>query len=367
MAPHTPIASTAQPTNSNSLKSASNLTSPKNLAQVQILLNNNNIFSDDEAAILRNPQVMELANEIVLTPRGSEMSDESAQQAKGVRSKYQYRPENTFVINFMTEIIQLDRQVKAPLPSEGDGDDSETSQTAAKWISQAWGKDHLDSNWNGPFNSASVPQLKTDPSSNSILCMLEQRVKNPKPDLAFGLFKSAFDNDDQEINAYLSNFTSLSSELYHVFFVIEAKNVEGSLVDATLQAAPSGAAMVFATRNFNDSVMKDVEEEAQIGADLRSIAFSLALTPDLATLWVHWADVGEEKVSYHMNCVNSYNFCGPRALASLKDLRHDIDNVLDWGTLTRKVKIRKVCSGTRERLEREKAERGPSQAKKRRV
>ena len=82
--------------------------------------------------------------------------------------------------------------------------------------------------------------------------------------------------------------------------------------------------LVHARMKLNAEATK-VGEDLPTGADLESIAFSLAIVPSVAHMWVHWAEIkstppgnngesmkrGDDKaqrVAYHMNLVGSYDF-----------------------------------------------------------
>ena len=66
------------------------------------------------------------------------------------------------------------------------------------------------------------------------------------------------------------------------------------------------------------------------GADLDSFAFTLALVPTYAQIYVHWAEVGAvgEAVSYRMKVMGIYVM---RTKQSVNSLRQAIQNIHDWG------------------------------------
>ena len=124
----------------------------------------------------------------------------------------------------------------------------------------------------------------------------------------------------------------------------------------------------------------EVGEELPTGADLESIAFSLAIIPSLAHLWVHWVEIkstppenhgesmkwGDHKVqsvAYHMNLVGSYDFQSWHR-DDFALLRRDIESVLDWGTPKRKHEVKNVLKRIASKLEQEKGDDAPRPAKK---
>ena len=79
-----------------------------------------------------------------------------------------------------------------------------------------------------------------------------------------------------------------------------------------------------------------------LGGDPQCIAYSLAVTPSSAEMFVHWAEVrGEADVIFHMNFLKDYSLKDHNC-EGFANLRHDIDTVLDWGTLQSKQKIKNI-------------------------
>lgn len=199
-------------------------------------------------------------------------------------------------------------------------------------------KTFLRSNWNANFDRGVLPLLdkpKNDRTLNELLA--KWRIETPRPDIAYGLKKEAFTHDEQFINSSCAA-SQISQHLYHTFFLVEAKSVKNSLIDeAENQCCRSGASMVNARRIFN----AEAGEISSPGADLTSIAFSLALTPSFGNLFVHWAEVlDDDKTIFHMSFIVSYPL---RMRSGIVDMKHDIDNILDWGTLRRKNELKQVC------------------------
>ena len=78
------------------------------------------------------------------------------------------------------------------------------------------------------------------------------------------------------------------------------------------------------------------------GPDMTTPVFSLAVTPNVISLLVHWAEVDEGgQTWYHTSHVFTYALENPGVG---KDLRHDLDNLLDWGTLNRKAEVVKTLN-----------------------
>lgn len=250
----------------------------------------------------------------------------------------------------------------------------EDEEGAIRWIETAWKKDHLRCNWNADFTRGSVPPLINLDPVLKIHTEKAPRVKNPKPDLTYGLLQAAFSKNEQDIND--EHGADLSVGIVHPFFVVEAKIAERSPAEAENQYARGGAAMVRLKRKFNslaEGTYKDKEaqhgedgdhlagqmshnkEEVPIDhyrTDTKSFAFSLALIPQFATMLLHWAEEAFSKegklltINWHAAHVAQYLL---RDSAPWIELHRDIDNVLDWGTLTRKQELKELCNKIWER------------------
>ena len=289
---------------------------------------------EDDEAFERCSGIKDAALEIIQGDRNSGMQPGSRDEIQEVRKIFATGNEFTFLVELWAILLHKTRDVRQLDP-----------QGKIGWIKQAWRKDYLRTNWGADFLRDSVPAIKK-PDDKVLAKLLESlpRIQNPRPDLTYGLRQEAFGETERRIIHTWNKFTVLSADLYQAFFLVEVKSAEGTIEDAENQCCRGGAALVHARRQFNAKATLDDDDEnlPLVGADLRSFAFSLALVPSKAHMFVHWAEVKEKDVRYHMNLVNSYDF---RALSgdAFEHLRHDIDNVLDWGTLKRKREITGVC------------------------
>ena len=86
--------------------------------------------------------------------------------------------------------------------------------------------------------------------------------------------------------------------------------------------------------------------------DTKSFTFSLAIVPRNARMFVHWAEDAYSKegvlltTNWHANELHTYNLKFPEPWI---ELHRDMDNVLDWGTLTRKKELKELCHKILER------------------
>ena len=277
--------------------------------------------------------------------------------------------EMTFLVNVWTKFWGGKNTRLVKWTADGELEDEEA---AIEWIETAWGKDHLKCNWNSDFTRGSIPPLKYLDRDLKALADSAPKVKNPKPDLTYGLLAAAFEADAQRVND--KNGAGLVTNGVHPFFIVEAKSAERPIDEAQNQCARGGAAMVRLKRKF-DSLAEGTytDEEAQhegdedssnkqrfpidhYRTDDQSFAFSLAIVPQYAKLFVHWAEEAYSKegelvtINWHANWVTDYNLVSPAAWI---ELHHDVDNILDWGVLTRKKELDDLCKKILEREQKE--------------
>ena len=120
------------------------------------------------------------------------------------------------------------------------------------------------------------------------------RVKVLIPDLVYGLRAVEADELEQMIQDDLGQYYGLSQEIRHAFFIVKAKSSEGTIGDAEDQCFRGGAALIHVRMKWVAEAVCDilaVGEDLPTGADLESIAFSLAVVPLYAHMFVHRAEV----------------------------------------------------------------------------
>ena len=249
--------------------------------------------------------------------------------------------------------------------------DLENEKEAIQWIETAWEKDHLKCNWGTDCVRGSVPPLVVLDNNLRIYTDHAPRVKNPKPDLAYGLKHTALSEQEQRVNHDYG--ATLSPYMDHPFFIVEAKNAENGLYEAANQCARGGAAMVRLMRKFNmlaEGTFKDYESQQgknkdgndltnqtsqnkekipidHYQTDAKSFAFSLAIHPSDATMFVHWAEEAFSKegklltINWHASHISHYWLQEEEPWI---ELHRDIDNILDWGVLARRQELEALCS-----------------------
>lgn len=152
---------------------------------------------------------------------------------------------------------------------------------------------------------------------------LYSRMLESRPNMLYELRNLAFVGEEQKINAVHSQCTEISCGVFHAFFITECKNFPDTMTEAETRACSNNAALMSAARRFNALVEKPIYE----GTNLQSFDFSLALTPSLASLHVHWAKVSSNsKVAYHMHQISSFDSGNEEYVKVLCD---DMGSILD--------------------------------------
>ena len=371
-----PATATPDKKRTRSTKDSGTTTDGGSVRGVRNLLSRNNILIKDLKAEERGQFLIQKARDIVKGARQSAMRSERAQELRYLANKHATDNELTFLVEVWRRLLNDTRQARPELLAENIGE-------AIKWLETAWTHDNLKCNWGADFATKSIPPV-TVPDDDPELKELANdipTVSNPRPDLAYGLEKDAFTQREQMLNE--EHGTRLSPNMDHPFFVVEAKSCSGPIEEAENQCARAGSAMVSLTRRFNDLAEKagSDDHEGQTSdqdtgssnhptppassnnpnpsattnssppsfPDDTSFSFSLALVPTKAHLFVNWAEVtpnAKEPTQpphtvWQMNTIDSYDLEKPDAWP---ELRRDLDNVLDWGTLTRKRQLQATCA-----------------------
>lgn len=211
-----------------------------------------------------------------------------------------------------------------------------------------WDKDHLRKARDEYFAQVCVPVIDT--KDNDLLATLLAKLpgmKTPKPDLAYGFGgPGTFSEIKREINDLYPHFSEVSKLLYHTFFIAEFKSHQGSTEDAENQTCRGGASTTSATIGLKG--LAGIVDSDDGHDDDGSLAFSLAMTPTLAGLYVHRDGCSRNgEPAYHMYSVSSY------VLGQEDDyprLRTAINNMLAWGVDMRKAYIKVVLADVQERV-----------------
>ena len=322
------------------------------------LLNRNMLFVNDKQAKEAGEVVAKKAKAILDGKRGSDWGEEKQQEVQEGIEDYCEEAEATFVINLMEHI--LGKMRKVPKNTMLSKDELEQK---CNWIEATWKKDHLRMRSQINFRTDCIPSIRTGIAFWDKLVAEAPRVENPKPDMAFGIYKTAFSPFYQEIlNNHRCNLAG--PKLYDIFLSFDAKCMNAPIDEAENQCTRSGCAMVQTRRHLNQAanpprktavkssslastsayILKSSSTQVYPRADTESFAFTLAIGSQGANMFVDWAlelDVNDkDNIQWHMHKLRVYSYFN---LDDLAQLHHDINNILDWGLTTRKAEVENLC------------------------
>ena len=293
---------------------------------LSLILETNHIPVKDSQAVKRHPEVLRWAQSVRGGERESVMRPRSEEKLRARRDEYEKSNEDTFIHLFMAALKKENRK----LWNEG----------KQKWERVEWDQDGLKEAWNQNLQKNSIPKIDTSNKAAKEILDSNPRIKNPKPDIVWALSPRVFDERLMKINKlYYAQAGICPAGIWHPFCILEAK-MKGTLGDAIDQCARGGAALVHAARLLHHVAgLLDLNAP---GADMTTPVFSLAVNPTVFALLVHWAEVDDGGVTwYHTSHVHTYGLenAGVGAL-----LRHDFNNILDWGTLNRKAEVTRMLT-----------------------
>ena len=339
----------------------------------------NNRFTDDPDGAERCKAIKEAGYNIINDKRVSDWSPEKALEVQEKIFTYQNEPEATFLFFVWHALLNESRHTYQRPYEEG------RSADMAHWMEQSWTKDHLRYKFNIDFARDSLPPLIPTNDYEKKLLSNTPRVANPKPDIAFAVYKDAFNPTEREL--FDQNGCSLTGNgSYHEFASLDAKSINSSIEEAENQCARSGSAMVFSRRKLNDlyakcpppsitwqsnqpamdqplltqpfsiqasalqqplnqpssdnqpSSLPPPSTETKSKIKLSTLVFTLAFATSQARLFVNWDLDRDGSTQWHMHGLRCYNYDN---LSDLTKLHHDIDNIMEWGVAKRKERIQK--------------------------
>lgn len=327
------------------------------------------------AELGQRPNFRAAIMEIVGGKRESAMKPESARRFRTALDKMKRRNETSLSTRLMPFLVKDDRVVSEEQPGGR---------------IRSFEDDFLDWNHDADFRTASVP-IPADKAHERDVDKAFG-VKNPRPDVTFGFDSNAFSQD--ELRLFNRFDPELCKGIVSPFFAIQWKGSKGTANDARIQVRRDGAAMVcarrkaqltvgafrrrfppsrpvdtvivpapnisleradetesinpspsdlimVATANFNP---QDVERGnnphhlVTVGDDvnLDTIAFSAAITPDLALIYVHWAQETGDKIIWHMAVMKKF-FMDDDEVPNIRAVMH---NIIDWNLDLRMAALR---------------------------
>ena len=309
-------------------------------------------FKDEDRAKIKGAAIVKAAMDIIDGTRISKWSEEHKAKVLEAYADNKEELEGTFIANFFRHLLGGARRVPV-----GVGLTEEQLKKESAWIEETWRKSGLKVRHNIDFRTDSLPSIRSGDAKIDALIDGAPRVEKPRPDIAFGIYDTAFSDAEQHILRNEKNCLT-GPRVFGIFFSIDVKCGNQGILAAENQCQRSGCAMVVARRLLNEaatvkrgkatsssssakiasrsapvaSITKLPEFEYSKG-DLSSFAFSLAVDNYMANLFVNWAMEMEipDIVQWHMTTLRTYLFTRPIELAQLY---HDMNNICDWGVST---------------------------------
>ncbi|MDI1488105.1 MAG: hypothetical protein OHK93_007379 [Ramalina farinacea] len=209
-------------------------------------------------------------------------------------------------------------------------------------------KDHLWGRCEIDFLDDCMPPTRTGDAWLDKLTEQLPQVEVPRPHIAWGIYESAFTKTQKLILCNQANELA-GPGLYDIFCVLEAKSMNYPLEAAENSCMRCGCAMVNTRRSLNRAPSPSAKElpASSLGftsspkPDEDSFAFSIAVGPQQARIFVNWALVyPADVVEWQMHLLRDYHF---RRLDDIEQLHHDMDNIMEWGVTFRKQKVTELC------------------------
>ena len=303
--------------------------SSKDPVYVREYLKLNGIQLDNEEALAtaKGRNIVKDAKDLItgerLSPQNKKMLENFASRLK----KHETKNETTFIHMMWWILVDKQRSVKAEGYDPAAGDDYV--------LRREWENDHLGYCLDQEFTRGYLPELNTK-GELGLERLLENQtgMSNPKPDIAYGLDATAFVDVGLIANTLHRDLAQISRGILYPFFLIEFKSYQGLPAEAVNQAQRGGAVLT-STMNLLKERAGILEHDQEY--DLSSFAFSLAMNPYNATMFVHWRELRHEedktKVIHHTHSLEGYAL---NNLDSVDKLRIAVNNILDWGVGERK-------------------------------
>ncbi|KAL8720048.1 MAG: hypothetical protein Q9181_007972, partial [Wetmoreana brouardii] len=278
-------------------------------------------FINEPGVIEAHPKVTEAVNNVLEVERHSpSMSPGSATKLK----------QHIMVVETMGE-----RRIFSEVWSRIFRDSREI-QKGEIWVPTEWIEDGLAANPEMPFLEEAVSTLNLESEEDKMYADYIPELKLPKPDITFGLSEGVFTKQELVQIAPAGPYAGIQNALFCGFCVVEFKGPNDGIQAAEDQASRSGATLVEAARVMQHLAGK--RDPTQVGADTDNIIFSLCMIPTYAILFAHWALVMPDgSIEYHQTYQRSYDLLSADRPPAL---RRDLNNIMDWGLLARKNKIK---------------------------
>lgn len=262
-------------------------------------------------------------------PRLVEMTDDSVERFDFLRKKYAMYTEDTFLGAILPVMVPGSYRIPIAKRKADDMVQIESQAAGRKYIARSFEEDGGMIGINERLDIDFLP-TKLPPD---ILRRLRKHNgnKDPKPNRIYSLDPERIPLPSgvcmhEDMRAILS----LQEDAYHPFFIIEGKSNGGDVEEANMQALRGGTCMVYALRLFLDTI----GAPSAPGLDTRTYAFSMTISPSIAQLWIHFAEVAEDgSVSYYMDILDAVPLI---RMDQIPRLQRKCENIIRWGVTERK-------------------------------
>ena len=327
----------SQPKKSRMADSTAETSSTKASIETRKLLRIKHLLIDDRKAFDRYPEMKAKCEELITREIHIGMTEEEQDHILNDLPHMMEVNKDTFIDLLWPALIRDVRHKK------GRGANS-TAEQGKEVLFTTWKEDYLARVRNQRFDSNSMPAV--DPGNDKTLedlLLSLPKLEAPKPNYCFGHREKAFTPEERILNDRLRQYTVLSKPLYHCFFAVEFETLDGKWGQCQTQCCRTGAAMVHATEKLLRLASLD-NEDSLTDDNLRRepcMAFTLAVNPVFSELNVHWAEPLGTSTIYHMHNLRGYFM---NRGEQLKNLRHDVSCILDWGCMERKTSIQETLA-----------------------
>ena len=276
------------------------------------------MWYDDEEAFDRCPNLKEMVTEIITNAPRSEMAESSAKKVLMAVKKNYTQNEKTVFRKVQPLVVKLARQVA----EEGN---IEVGR-GIKIVRREFEEDDLQVIEDCNFTKRLLPL------PDSVTNDKDMGLTEPKPDFTYGIAEpKRITNAEVHVPKQLLAYLGVAPHMRYPFYVEEYKSAEEGIVKAEHQAMRDGAVLVHARMKLNQ-VLKPEGWVVPVGADMDSFIFSCAWTPDIARIFVNWYEKHPDGNGiFHMTRVGSSYRMDHKD--DIKQMRHDVHNILDWGLL----------------------------------
>lgn len=369
--PHTPFKS------QTTSHSAFDSTDPSNWVEIRRILKQHNMpyHLDDTELKASGGLDATVAAIIGQHQTGSPGEPTTLPRVKRVVLQYQAGgAENDFLHDFYYEMMADSRLTKSLDPqnalSLGEGD--------VISINRDWKAKGLHRGFNVPLKKYILPQITTTDKQMNALLKKFPKIKNPQPDILWGLWDSAFSHEDQDTNETFPEYAEVKTQFVHAFAAMQFKPAGGNEQIAINQAIRDGAALVFTRMKFNEQAApgrpmnriilkpasrrgskgsksssgranaQTLDAAAHAGADLNSFAFSFVVSPTQGCILLNWAERRPGQATlFHTSPIREYFLKND---AGLQEFRRAWYAILDWGLGQRKRECSNVLAAVRAKI-----------------